>query len=216
MLSSMVEGVIVIDREGKVLLVNPRAQEMLSVWGEYKGRSVPEIIRSSKIDQALQDAATSEGIVVREIEIHTEKKRVLLMHASGFPDVDPRTGTVAVFHDVSELRRVAEVRRDFIANASHELRTPLTSIRGFADTLKGSEVSAEQSIQFLDAIARNAQRMSDLIDDLLALSRIEGGTAPLELVNVDALRIVETAIADFGPRFREAGVEAEDRRTTHG
>ncbi len=208
-LQSMVEGVIVIDRDGKVLLANRRAQEMLSVWGEFKGRSVPEVIRSSKVDQALREAATSEGIVVRELEIQTDKKRVLLMHASGFPDVNPRAGTVAVFHDVSELRRVDQVRRDFIANASHELRTPLTSVQGFAATLVSSKVSDEQKSQYLDAIVRNADRMSNLIDDLLVLSRIESGASGLEFSAVDLVDVVDGLVSDFGPRFQEASIEVK-------
>jgi two-component system phosphate regulon sensor histidine kinase PhoR len=211
-LRGMVEGVILIDREGRVLLANPRAQELLSIWGDYEGRLVPEVIRSPKIDEALRDAANSDGIVVREIEVQAEKKRVLLMHASGFPEANPRTGTVAVFHDVSELRRVDEVRRDFIANASHELRTPLTSIQGFADILASSEIDREERAQYLDVIVRNAQRMSSLIDDLLILSRIESGSSKLERTDLDIRRLVETVIADFSPRFKEASIEV----TLHG
>jgi two-component system phosphate regulon sensor histidine kinase PhoR len=207
-LSSMVEGVIVIDGDERVILANPRAQEILSIWGDFEGRLVPEVIRSPEIDQALQDATTSDEIVVREIEVQAEKSRVLLMHASGFPKLAPRAGTVAVFHDVSELRRVDGMRRDFIANASHELRTPLTAIKGFADTLLSTEVEVEQRAQYLDVIVRNAQRMSDLIDDLLTLSRIESGHADTSLDTVDVGRLVETTVADFAPRLREASIEA--------
>jgi two-component system phosphate regulon sensor histidine kinase PhoR len=85
----------------------------------------------------------------------------------------------------------------------------LTSIRGFADTLASSEVSPEQLSQYLDVIVRNAQRMSNLIDDLLTLSRIESGTATLELGSVDVLRVVESLIADFGRRFQEASIEVK-------
>lgn len=206
-LKGMVEGVIVLDREDRMMIANPRAQEMLSIWGDYEGRLVPEVIRSPEIDQALQDAASSDEIVVREMDVQAEKKRVLLMHASGFPDAEPRAGTVAVFHDVSELRRVDRVRRDFIANASHELRTPLTSIQGFAETLASSDVSPEQRSQYLGVIVRNAQRMSSLIDDLLTLSRIESGTETLSRTTVDVLRVVEMVLADFAPRFAEASIE---------
>jgi len=208
-LKGMVEGVLVIDREGRVLIANPRAREMLSVWGDYEGRLVPEVIRSPEVDKALREASNSDGVVVREMEVQAEKKRVLLMHASGFPEANPRTGTVAVFHDVSELRRVDEVRRDFIANASHELRTPLTSIQGFADTLASSDVSEEQRSQYLGTIVRNTQRMSGLIDDLLTLSRIESGVSALERTSLDVLRVVETLVADFAPRLEEASIEVE-------
>ncbi len=208
-LSSMVEGVIVIDGDEKVILANPRAREMLSIWGDFAGRPVPEVIRSPQIDQALQDASTSDEIVVREISVTAEKTRVLLMHATRFPKAAPRAGTVAVFHDVSELRRVDGMRRDFIANASHELRTPLTAIKGFADTLATTKVEPEQLRQYLDVIVRNAQRMSDLIDDLLTLSRIESGHAGIEIDEVDVARVVTTTMADFAPRFREASIEAK-------
>lgn len=107
----------------------------------------------------------------------------------------------------SELRRVDEVRRDFIANASHELRTPLTSIQGFADILASSEVNREERAQYLDVIVRNAQRMSSLIDDLLILSRIESGSSELERADLDIRRVVETVLADFAPRFKEASIE---------
>jgi two-component system phosphate regulon sensor histidine kinase PhoR len=107
------------------------------------------------------------------------------------------------------LRRVVEVRRDFIANASHELRTPLTSIQGFADTLASSDLSEEQRSQYLGTIVRNTQRMSGLIDDLLTLSRIESGVSALERTSLDVLRVVETLVADFAPRFEEASIAVE-------
>jgi two-component system phosphate regulon sensor histidine kinase PhoR len=203
-LASMVEGVLVIDRDRKLILINPRGREMLSVWTEYEGRAVPEVIRSAEVDAAIQDAASKNEVVVREVEIYAEKTRMLLMHASRFPDTEPRSGTVVVFHDVTELRRVDDVRRDFIANASHELRTPLTSIGGFADTLAQGDSSPEDQAKYLDVIVRNVKRMSDLVDDLLILSRIESGSSQLELGEVDAARIAETVILDFEPRFDEA------------
>jgi len=210
-LSSMVEGVLVIDNEGKVRLVNPRGQELLAIWGSFEGRSVPEIVRSPEVDSALQAAERSDSIVVREMTVQSEKQRVLLMHASGFPEEGPRAGTVAVFHDVTELRRVDHIRRDFIANASHELRTPLTSIRGFADTLASSDIPKEDFGQYLDVIVRNAQRMSDLIDDLLTLSRIESSASELDCDVVDVRRVIDTVVNDFGPRFNEASIEVSVR-----
>jgi two-component system phosphate regulon sensor histidine kinase PhoR len=205
-LASMVEGVLVIDRDRKLILINPRGREMLSVWADYEGRTVPEVIRSAEVDTAIQDAASRNEVVVREVEIYAEKTRMLLMHASRFPDTEPRSGTVVVFHDVTELRRVDDVRRDFIANASHELRTPLTSIGGFADTLVQGDSSPEDQAKYLDVIVRNVKRMSDLVDDLLILSRIESGSSRLELGEVDAARIAETVILDFEPRFKEADI----------
>ena len=99
------------------------------------------------------------------------------------------------------------MRRDFIANASHELRTPLTSIGGFAETLARGDAESEDQGKYLDVIVRNVKRMSDLVDDLLTLSRIESGQSELELAPVDARPIAESVIVDFGPRCEEASIK---------
>ena len=205
-LASMVEGVLVVDGSGRIVLANPRLRELLSAWGELEGRRLPEVFREPAIDEAFAEACRSAVPVVRDIELRRAPQQVLLMHAAGFPHAGPRAGTVIVLHDVTEVRRVDEIRRDFIANASHELRTPLTAIQGFADTLAGRELDEQQRRHYLDVIVRNAQRMSDLIDDLLALARIERGSAELELADVDVARVAETSVADFGPRFEQAGL----------
>jgi len=169
-------------------------------------------VRNADIDRALGEAAESDGIVAREIERVGLEERTLRMHAARFPaGRGPRAGTVAVFHDVSEIRRLEQVRRDFIANASHELRTPLTSIQGFADTLLEGEFSAEDAAGPLGAIARNAQRLGVLIEDLLELSRIESRRAPLRPGEVDASRVCSILIEDAEPRLREARLEARSR-----
>jgi two-component system phosphate regulon sensor histidine kinase PhoR len=203
-----VEGVLAFDAEERIILANPRLRELLSVWGEVDGRPLPEVFRDPEIDSALREASRSDEIVVREIEVRSPQPRVLLMHAQRFPSTGRRLGTAVVFYDVTDLRRVDEVRRDFIANASHELRTPLTAIQGFADTLATGDVDPAQRQEFLGVIARNAHRMSALIDDLLALSRIEGDGADLELTDVDVGRVAETTLSDLTPRFEQAGVEA--------
>jgi two-component system phosphate regulon sensor histidine kinase PhoR len=141
--------------------------------------------------------------------MRTPSQRVLMMHAASFPSEEPHQGTVFVFHDVSALRRLDDVRRDFIANASHELRTPLTAIQGFADTLSTAEnLDDEQTRSYLDVISRNAQRMANLIDDLLALSRIEGGRMDLESTDLDIVRLANTVISDFAPRFEQSSLDA--------
>ena len=207
-LASMAEGVLVLDADGRIVHANPRLRELLSVWGELAERRAAEVIRDPGIEAALREALGSSQPLVREIELGAAGEPVLLMHAAGFPASGPRAGTVAVFHDVSELRRLDRVRRDFIANASHELRTPLTAIQGFADTLRGGSLSHEELRPYLDVILRNSQRMASLVDDLLALSRIEGGRGGLEKVSVDLPRLTRTLLSDFQPRLAEARLEA--------
>jgi two-component system phosphate regulon sensor histidine kinase PhoR len=207
-LASMVEGVLVLEG-GRIVLANPRARELLTAWREVEGRRPLEVIRHAEIDAALTEAATSREPVVRELVLGDAGGRTLLMHAVAFPPGDEPTGTVAVFHDVSDIRKLEQVRRDFIANASHELRTPLTSIRGFADTLLSSDLSKEEAEPYLEVIVRNAERLGNLIEDLLALSRIESRKVPLRLAPVDVAHVCRTLASDLAPRLAEAGLTLE-------
>ena len=113
----------------------------------------------------------------------------LLMHAARVAGGGPRAGTVAVFHDVSEIRRLEQVRTDFIANASHELRTPLTSIQGYADMLLAGPALDTATESALRVIDRNARRLNALVEDLLELSRIEGRRSPLRPGETDVRHI---------------------------
>ncbi len=204
-LRSMVEGVLVIDPSGHVSLANPRLRELLDAWSEPIGKSPVELIRNETFHHALSEAASSPEPQVCELEVGP---RTLLVHAVAVPPVGAG-GCVAVLHDVSEIRRVEQVRRDFLANASHELRTPLTSIQGFAATLAQDEVSTDDARRFVDVIARNAERLKSLIDDLLELSQLEGRREPLRPAPVDVERLARQLLDDMRPRLRDKQVEAE-------
>ena len=198
-LNGMVEGVLVLDADGRVGLANARLRELFQAWGEVSGRSPLEVIRRTDIDAALERAATSRESVAIEVVLGDE--RCLEMHARRFPDAGEAQGTVAVFHDVSEIRRLENHRRDFVANISHELRTPLTAIQGFAETLQDDSLEPERRRQYVDVIVRNAERLRALIEDLLELSRIEGGMHPLALEPVDSAALANSLLRDMGPRF---------------
>jgi two-component system phosphate regulon sensor histidine kinase PhoR len=210
-LQGMVEGVLVLDRGGRVILANPRLRELFGVWGSVEGRPVLEVIRRAEVEAALDEALLSPDPVVRELHLAADGGRHLEMQAARFPAHGALLGTVAVFHDVSEIYRLEGIRRDFVANVSHELRTPLTAIRGFAETLRGSEVSAEQRRQYLDVILRHADRLTALIEDLLELSRIEGGTRELALEPIDAAALARGLIQDLKPRLDAKRLHAEVR-----
>jgi two-component system phosphate regulon sensor histidine kinase PhoR len=172
---------------------------------------VLEVIRRAEVEAALDEALLSPDPVVRELHLAADGGRHLEMQAARFPAHGALLGTVAVFHDVSEIYRLEGIRRDFVANVSHELRTPLTAIRGFAETLRGSEVSAEQRRQYLDVILRHADRLTALIEDLLELSRIEGGTRELALEPIDAAALARGLIQDLKPRLDAKRLHAEVR-----
>jgi two-component system phosphate regulon sensor histidine kinase PhoR len=215
-LSSMMDGVLVLDRDGRIVLANPRLRELLSAWGSIEGRKPIEVMRHSDIDEALRAAADSDEPVVRELEVGANDPRKIVMHAAAYPSAEHRAGTVAVFHDVTELQRLEQVRRDFIANASHELRTPLTSIRGFADTLLSKDTTEEERRTYLQVILRNSQRLTNLMEDLLELSRIESRKVPMRPTEVDVIRTGRILVADLEPRLREARLRIEVRATGPG
>ena len=208
-LSAMAEGVLVLDTEHRVLLANPRLREMFEIWGPVEGRLAAEVVRSFEVNATLDKALAGDEMVVGEVHVVVPRERTVMVHAGRFPKEGDRLGTVAVLHDVTELRRVDRVRSDFIANASHELRTPLTAIRGFADTLVNADLEKEAIGPYLEVIARNSQRMADLVDDLLQLSRIESGKAVLEESEIDLVKLCQLMLKDLEPRLREAELEAE-------
>jgi two-component system phosphate regulon sensor histidine kinase PhoR len=219
-LSSMVEGVLVIDPMNRIVLANPRAREVFGLTGEVDGRSPESLIRDDRIVKALSDAGLSREPIVREFELRGETPRTLVMTALRFARTGSPSGTVAVFGDITNIRRLEGMRSDFIANASHELRTPLTPIRGFAETLLASPDLAEANRAPLQSIARNASRMQALIDDLLALSRIETRDAALEATSVDLASLGRTLADDMAPRLAEKRiaieVRADDDCLVHG
>lgn len=129
-MAEMIEGVLVLDSNDRIVLVNTAFRELFDVWGEVQGRPVVEVIRRPAVGELLASARESARPVFEDVEIRGHTARTVWGRAARFPSTGPRAGTLAVFHDVTEIRRVDRIRRDFIANASHELRTPLTSIQG--------------------------------------------------------------------------------------
>ena len=196
-LSSMNEGVLVVGSDGGIVLSNPALREMLFVGPEAVGRSVLQVIRNADLDHVLQAAAdgqTSEA----EVDLGGLRPRRVLVRAVPLQDA-PR-GVLGVFVDVTELRRLEAVRRDFVANASHELRSPLTTVRAAAETLRTVENDAKASARFIELIQRNAERLAQLIDDLLELSRIESRELNLELELLDLGALVDRTLSQHAHR----------------
>ncbi|HVP31134.1 MAG TPA: ATP-binding protein [Myxococcota bacterium] len=209
-LAGMVEGVLVVNAQGRLVLANPRLREMFAVWGEVSGRAPLEVIRHAGVDDALRVAAATTELVAREIQVGSgDGARSILVHAAAYPPGGPRLGTVAVFHDVTELRRLESLRRDFVANVSHELKTPLTAIRGFAETLVSADVPAEDLEKYLSVILRHAERLSNLIEDLLELSRIESRKVPLRVGPVDVARVAASIMTGMEPQLRARRLEVK-------
>ena len=168
LVAAMIEGVIATDARERIITANPAARRMLGYGASQPLPDLPQLFRTKQARDAVQAVIDGESLVEREIEL--DGSAVLL---SGRPL--PGGGTLLVLHDVSDLRRLETVRRDFVANVSHELKTPLTSISGYAETLGHELPDAETTRRFLGVILANAKRMQRLVDGLLDLSRIESG-----------------------------------------
>ena len=207
-LRGMMEGVLILDARGKIVLANRRIRELFALQGEVEGKLPLEVIRHPEVHAVLQQARASETPVLREIGFDAPQRRILQVRAVGIP-VRGGRGAVAVFYDLTELQRLESVRRDFVANASHELRTPLTAIRGFAETLVASEVPEPERRKYLRVILDHAKRIDALIDDLLELSRLESETVALELERVELGPIVANVIENLSERFAERGVSTD-------
>ncbi len=175
-LGGMAEGVLAIDLRQRVLIINQAASAMLSVTAaEPQGRSLAEVVRHHGFQQFVDTAMLSARPVESDIDFADIVPRHLHVNASPLrDDQDRHIGMVIVLSDITRLRRLENVRRDFVANVSHELKTPITSIQGFVETLRdGAAADPDSSARFLEIIAHQADRLSAIVDDLLSLSRIE-------------------------------------------
>ena len=168
LVESMLEGVIAANEKGRIITANPAARRILGYGLDDQLPDLPELFRT-KAAREVVDAAL-EGSVVQDRELDLDA-RVLLMNARPLPT----GGAVLVIHDLTQVRRLEEMRRDFVANVSHELKTPLTSISGYAETLLSDAPDPDTMRKFLGIISANAQRMQRLVDNLLDLARLEAG-----------------------------------------
>lgn len=178
-LGSMVEGVVAVNRDERVVHMNQAAGSILHAEAEACiGRPIWEVTRVRAVVEILSDTIHGAGETVREARIVEQpREQMIEMHASPLrSSTGDLAGAVVVLHDVTELRRLENVRREFVANVSHELKTPVTAIKGFVETLRdGALEDPKQADRFLGIVARHAERLHAIIEDLLSLSRLEQG-----------------------------------------
>jgi two-component system phosphate regulon sensor histidine kinase PhoR len=176
-LASMVEGVMAVDHRERLITLNQAGARLLGVDPEtVRERPLPEVVRNPDLQNFVDQALASPRQVNGEI-ILRDNGRDRLLQLRGTTLRDPlgkAFGALIVLNDVTRLRRLEQARRDFVANVSHELKTPITSIKGFVETLlEGAIQEPENALNFLQIIAKHADRLNEIIDDLLSLSRIE-------------------------------------------
>ena len=211
LVESMVEGVIAADERGHTVTANAAARRLL---GYATTEDLPDLRQLFRVKAAREVVdAVLQGRPVQDRELEVDGRAILM---NGRPL--PSGGAVLVIHDLTEVRRLEAVRRDFVANVSHELKTPLTSISGYAETLLTDAPDAETTQRFLATIVDNARRMQRLVDDLLDLARIEAGRWLPEPEPVDIASMARESWSELAERAAarniDFGVEAEPNATT--
>ncbi|MBB3113583.1 two-component system phosphate regulon sensor histidine kinase PhoR [Paenibacillus phyllosphaerae] len=192
-LDNMINGIVMIDRTGRMLLINRRAEEVLGFSaGEMVGRHYTEAKQQYELAQIIQDGLESREHVREEITFYFPEERLLDLNLVPIMEDDNEfDGVLLVLQDVSAIRRLERMRSEFVANVSHELKTPIAAVKGFAETLLGGAVNdPEISRSFLQIIFDESERLNRLIGDILELSKIESRRVPLQFSPVELTSFV--------------------------
>ena len=200
LIETMADGVLAADATGRVATLNGAARRLLGYGPSDVPPPLPELFHDKEARSLVRDVLAGTAVEPRELGVGGH---ALLVTGRALPN----GGTLLVFRDVTEIRQLDAIRRDFVANVSHELKTPLTSIVGYAETLAAEAGAATQAGQFVETILSNARRMQRLVDDLLDLSRIESGHWQPTPRVVELAPLVQDAWAAFAARAQEGGVE---------
>lgn len=210
-LTHMSDGVLAVDRQGRVLVVNPAARALLGVTGDAQGRALGEVVGEPALTAAL--VAAVETGAEQECRFARPGGGVLRARVAPLPDQEHGVGgAVSIIRDVSQEERLEAMRREFVANVSHELRTPLTTVKSYVETLldEGME-DREMALRFLRTVSGEADRMARLVNDLLTLSLIDAGRLFLEREEVHLPELVASVGEKFLERCQRKGVVLRTR-----
>jgi two-component system phosphate regulon sensor histidine kinase PhoR len=206
-LGSMVEGVAVVNGSERLLFANQGFAGILNLkFPPKSGSALVEIVRQTELIEAVRHVLHGESRVEAEIVTGTLRQKYFAATVASVRAGDT-LGAVLVLHDITELRRLERVRRDFVANVSHEFRTPLTAIQGFAETLLAGAIDdAQNRVRFLEIILEHARRLARLTEDLLRLSQMDSDRLELEIDEVSVSQIVDSCLATAQHRALENGL----------
>jgi two-component system, OmpR family, phosphate regulon sensor histidine kinase PhoR len=210
LVNSVSEGILLIEPGGRILHANPAARRLLGLPDASRGQLLPSLVRNAELRGIAGRLAEVTDTLTMEITVNERRMLVIgrpIAHTEPHADAD-LPGAVIAFVDLTELRRLEGVRRDFVANVSHELKTPLTSIRGYAETLIADELDPGTRRQFLEVIHKNADRLHNIVEDLLDLSKLESGGWQPRLRVVSAADVARDAWEGCADR-------AHDRQITY-
>ena len=215
-LSGMEEAVIAVDMNERIINSNHAAESLFGfAFDQARGRTVQEVIRNSRLQNFIKRVLSSDTPVTGEIIVQFRTDRFLQAHGSILRDSSDRNiGALIVLNDVTRLKHLETIRREFVANVSHELKTPITSIKGFVETLKDGAIQDPVNAQrFLDIILKHTDRLNAIIEDLLSLSRVEqeGENEQIRLEPVQVSEVVKNALIVCDSKTGEKGIRIDFR-----
>jgi len=198
LLSGIMEGVLVVDARGRILMVNHALRQLLSLPSHVEDRTPLEIIRNAELEGILRQVLQDGGNTTLELSLPSPEGKTFEVNVVGISpspeemvkEDEGRRGVIAVFHDITRLKELEKIRQDFVANVSHELRTPLTTIKGYAETLLEGALKEEVASQFVQVIKRHSDRLEKIVEDLLVLSRIESKQFQLKMESLSVSELI--------------------------
>jgi two-component system phosphate regulon sensor histidine kinase PhoR len=211
--NSMSEGVLVLDREGRIRLVNHSLQKLFGLKNDVQGQSILEAFRLQELAELVQRLQPERTVQGYALELPDLDGRWLEVNAAAVLDRDGTpSGSILVFHDLTRIKQLENTRQEFVANVSHELRTPLSLIKGYVETLlEGAKEDPAVATRFLQTIEKHADRLTYLIEDLLTISRLESGQIVMNVQQVDLREEAARVIDDLHSRVAEKQATLENR-----
>ncbi len=200
-LSNMTEAVVALDAAGRIIAVNPALTRAFGLDASgAQGRQFLEVLRHNQLDQVVRAVLADQKGRVEEVRTFSPEERIFEAQVAPLYESERFSGALVVLHDITRIRRLEQVRRDFVANVSHELRTPLASIKGFAETLEMGAISdPKNAVEFVNSISKQADRMTALVEDLLDLAAIESGERVPLIEPVAMKDLLEDVVAGLKP-----------------
>jgi two-component system phosphate regulon sensor histidine kinase PhoR len=211
--NSMMEGVLLLEANGRIQLANQALQELLGFSHDILGKTVLEAFRLHELTEVIDRVAREGQVLGFELELPVLNKRCLQVNAAAILDEEKRLqGIMLVFHDLTRLKQLENTRREFVANVSHELRTPLSLIKGYVETLmEGAKDDPAVAPRFLQIIDKHADRLTFLIEDLLTISQLESGQTAMNFQRVELASLTERVLEDLRARANDKSQVLENK-----
>ena len=211
--NSMVEGVLLLDGQERVRLVNQALEQLFGLSGDLRGRTMMEALRLHELQQLVNRVRAEGQVLGFELVPPGLDNRCLQVNATALLDRNGnRQGMILVFHDLTRLKQLENTRKEFVANVSHELRTPLSMIKGYVETLiNGAKDDPNVATRFLQTIEKHADRLTCLIEDLLTISRLESGQIVMNLQKVELRPVANDVVNDLKSRADDKKVVLENQ-----